>query len=376
VTLILDGDIQTVFTAATSPYEILRDAQIVVQAGDRLWLDGTEAQPADLLAWTIPVLEIQLRRAVDLTINDNGAITTISTTARTIGEALFEAGIPLYLADVVEPASGTPITQAVTVTITRALPIWISVDGARRASRVQGGTVREALAQSGIALMGYDYVIPSENTLVTADMTLQVVRVTEDIITEDSPIPYETLYQPDANLELDTQAVAQTGVNGIRRLSLRVRYENGNEIGREFIGEETVQAPQNHIIAYGTKIVLRVVDTPEGPREYWRKLRVYATSYHPRALGGDSSTALGMKLEKGMIAADPKLIPWRTNLYVPDYGLGIMGDTGGPRNSRYWIDLGYSDEDYQSWHWYTEVYLLTPVPENIPYLLPVWSAPH
>jgi resuscitation-promoting factor RpfB len=80
-------------------------------------------------------------------------------------------------------------------------------------------------------------------------------------------------------------------------------------------------------------------------------------------------------LVKGVIGGDPKLIPWRTNLYVPEYGLGVMGDTGGARRSRYWIDLGYSDEDYVSWHRYTEIYLLTPVPEEIPYLLPTWAAP-
>ncbi|MGB1286263.1 MAG: hypothetical protein ACPG7F_07015, partial [Aggregatilineales bacterium] len=75
-------------------------------------------------------------------------------------------------------------------------------------------------------------------------------------------------------------------------------------------------------------------------------------------------------------AADPRLIPYRTNLYVPGYGQGIMGDTGGARLSRYWIDLGYSDEDFVNWYRYTDVYLLTPVPADVTYLLPAWSSPH
>ena len=26
------------------------------------------------------------------------------------------------------------------------------------------------------------------------------------------------------------------------------------------------------------------------------------------------------------------------------------------------LELGFSDDDYQSWHWWTDIYLLTPVP--------------
>ncbi|MEO1288028.1 MAG: hypothetical protein AAFV93_09670, partial [Chloroflexota bacterium] len=124
------------------------------------------------------------------------------------------------------------------------------------------------------------------------------------------------------------------------------------------------------VIEYGTNVVIRTVNTPDGVREYWRVIRAYATSYHPEALGGDNITALGMELRKGIIASNPNIIPYRTNLYVPNYGIGIMADTGGTRSSPYWIDLGYSDDDWRSWSQYVDVYLLTPVPAEIDYLLP------
>ena len=60
-------------------------------------------------------------------------------------------------------------------------------------------------------------------------------------------------------------------------------------------------------------------------------------------------------------------------MYVPGYGLGLMADTGGPRSSPYWIDLGYSDEDYVPWSRYIDVYLLAPVPAEVDYLLPTWT---
>jgi 3D (Asp-Asp-Asp) domain-containing protein len=159
----------------------------------------------------------------------------------------------------------------------------------------------------------------------------------------------------------------------VREIYTLVRYENGEEVSRTEDGSAVVQEPVNQVIAYGTNIVIRTVDTPEGPREYWRTFRVYATSYHPAALGGDNVTAIGMTLQKGVIGADPDIIPFRTDVYVPGYGTGIIADTGGPRSSPYWIDLGYSDEDWVSWSRYVDIYLLTPVPGDIDYFLPNWT---
>ena len=48
-------------------------------------------------------------------------------------------------------------------------------------------------------------------------------------------------------------------------------------------------------------------------------------------------------------------------MYVPGYGLARAGDTGGGVKGKF-VDLGFSDDDYQSWHWWTDIYLLTPVP--------------
>lgn len=371
VTLTLNDTIQTLRTPFTTPYDILRQAGITVTEKDRLWLDGTETDATGLLLWTIPVLDITIKRAVTITIFDNGAQIPFTTAAGTVGEALYEAGITLYMTDIITPEVHTPLSDNQQIHIQRALPVTIRADDTTLVTRVTAGsTVADALAQTGVLLVGLDYVLPTEETPITPNMVIQVIRVTETLQTQDEPIPFETVYQADASLTLDTRVVRHAGTDGVRRIMMRVRFENGVETGRDYAGEAVITPPQNRVIAYGTHIVLRTIETPEGPRDYWRKLRVYATSYKPAALGGDDRTALGMKLEKGMVAANPDVIPWRTTLYIPDYGFGIMGDTGGPRRSPYWVDLGYSDADYVSWHQFIEVYLLTPVPENINYLLP------
>lgn len=371
VQLIVDGQARLFRTPFDNPYDILKSAGIHLGPSDRVYLDGTLAPKDELPLWPVPVTQIMVERAVTIHIEDGGQRQTRVTTADTVGDALFEAQIVLYLADQIQPDVSAPLTEAMTIRIQRAQPITITADGQTFEARVLGGSVREAVAQTGILLADMDYTIPSADTPVAAGMQIEVVRATETLVTENEVIPYQTVYQPDETLELDTRAIIQGGLNGTAQIIYRVRMENGVEIHREQISSAIVAEPVDEIIAYGTQIVLRTIDTPEGPREYWRVLRnMVTTSYHPAALGGDDVTSIGMKLQKGIIAGDPNIIPYRTQLYVPGYGLGIMADTGGPRRTPYWLDLGYSDADFVGWSTRADVYLLTPVPEKINYLLP------
>jgi 3D (Asp-Asp-Asp) domain-containing protein len=137
------------------------------------------------------------------------------------------------------------------------------------------------------------------------------------------------------------------------------------------------QSPRTRQIAYGTKVVARTLDTPGGEIEYWRRIRVFRTAYTADTCGKTPDhpeygiTRLGWPMRHGIIATDPRVIRLRTPLYVPGYGSGIAGDTGGMIIGRH-IDLGY-DVDSLVWHHeWGYVYLLTPVPPTgeIPYILP------
>jgi hypothetical protein len=47
-----------------------------------------------------------------------------------------------------------------------------------------------------------------------------------------------------------------------------------------------------------------------------------------------------------------------------------VADTGGGIPGKYWIDLGYSEEDFVNWHQTVTVYFLNPAPPNVPEVLP------
>ncbi|MDX2162441.1 MAG: ubiquitin-like domain-containing protein [bacterium] len=374
VTLMIDGTAQLLWTPLTNPAAILAGAGVTLNRDDQVMIDGTPADPAALEGWPIPVSHISVRRVTPITVVIEGeAPRPLRTTQITVGEALYEAGIDLFLADTVSVDLNSAVQRDMTITIRRASPITVIADGDVRRARAQGQVVADALSEAGVSLVGLDYAIPAADSPLVAGMAIRVIRVRETFETTDAPIPYEVVYQADPALELDQQRVIQGGQPGIERTRIRVRYENEIAIEREVEAVEIAAAPVNQVIGYGTNVVIRTLDTPDGPIQYYRQLRMYATSYHPAALGGDNVTATGATLQRGIVGANPTLLPYSTRIYVPNYGVGSIEDTGGPRSSPYWIDLGYSDADYRPWARYVDVYLLAPPPAALDYLLPDWT---
>ena len=371
VQIFVDDQLTIMNTTFTTPYDILKRADITVNPVDSVTINGTPVAQTDIILWDSPVSEIQIRRAITISIREGDEVRLLQTTAETVADALYEAGIVLFLPDQVDPAPTDRLVANMEIVIDRSKELFIRADGETLQTRVRAQTIGDALVESGITLNGLDYTIPSASEPVTEGITVRVIRVTEDIISEQTPIGYESVLQADANLDLDRRAVIQAGVEGVYQRNYRARYENEVEIARELIEEFTAQAPQNEVVAYGTKITIRTIETPDGVLEYWRKFRMYATSYYPAELGGDNITSIGETLRKGIVAIDPRIIPYRLNVYVFGYGIGRTADTGGPRTTPYWIDLGYSDEDFVGWSRWVDVYLLTPVPETINYLLPL-----
>jgi 3D (Asp-Asp-Asp) domain-containing protein len=138
-----------------------------------------------------------------------------------------------------------------------------------------------------------------------------------------------------------------------------------------------IQNPTPLVIGYGTKITVRILDSADGPIEYWRAFTMYATSYAAkftlREPGSKNygRTASGKIMTKGLVAIDRNLIAFGTRMYVPGYGLAEAADTGGGVKGRF-IDLGFDDWNYENWHWVVTVYFLTPAPpaDQIDWIIP------
>ena len=332
-----------------------------------------EASPEPTIA-ALPTAT-QLPRSLSITIEDGEERRTVQTGAQTVGEFLSEAGINLGENDVVAPPAETSLVENMQLQISRSIPLTIQVDGQTFAIFSDTRTTADVLANAGIILGELDSVNPDLESVLNAGDIIQVVRVREETIGTDEEVPFQTVYQPSDELDLDTKAVISSGVPGILRRGTRIRYEDGIEVSRENEAEWMEQEPVNQVIGYGTRITTNMIDTPEGPREYWRVVNMRVTAYTAASSGKPPDhpsygiTASGRPAGTGIVAVDPNVVPFRSEVYVPGYGVGFAGDTGGGVKGR-WIDLGYDEEELQAWNGYVDVYYLTPVPAEINYLLP------
>ena len=376
VTVIAPDGVTTHRTHQATLGGFLAEAGLAPPPGARLLADGAPVAAADYDSTPLPARVVfdPYKRVI---ITDGTERHALRTTALTVAEALLEASLSLGALDGVEPPREAALADDMAITILRAAPYVVVADGQTVEVHSDATAVFDVLADNGIALGPLDYTRPAADATIAPGDTIEVVRVTERVEAEDVVIPFETVFEAAADLEIDTLVEATPGSNGILQRLTRVRLENGVEVSRAPDGEVVAVAPVNRVLRYGTNIVVRTIDTPSGPVEYWRKVTMRVTSYTATSAGknpgepGYGITASGVQAGTGVIAVDPTVIPFRSYVYVPGYGVAFAGDTGGGIKGRF-IDLGYDEGEFQSWRGTVDVYYLGPPPpaDEIRWILP------
>ena len=376
VTIEIGGKRQTLQTAETLPANILGAAEVRLYPGDRVWVDGSRQEDLSEALDVTPSF-IRVVRALPIRLDVDDQTQTIYSAAPTLGEALWEAGIELREVDRLTPGPETPLEASLRVDLEHARQVVVSVDGRDVNGWAVGSTVGEALVGVGIPLMGLDYAIPGVSEPIPEDGRVRVVRVREQVLVELEPLPFSTIYQAAPELEIDTMEVLDSGQYGVLASRVRIRLEDGEEVDRTVEEAWEAAEPSPRVLGYGTKIVVRTVATGAGNIEYWRAVPVYATSYSPCNSGSDQCyplTASGKSVKRGVIGV---IRSWYNAMrgwpvYVPNYGTATIEDIGAGIAGKDWIDLGFSDEEYEIRYGWTTLYFLTPVPplEYITWILP------
>ncbi|HUI89869.1 MAG TPA: ubiquitin-like domain-containing protein [Anaerolineales bacterium] len=380
IVTILDGSqIRQMTAAEPVPALLLAQAGIQLAQDDIVFLNGqqialNQSMPA------APTYTLQIRRALELTVNGK----SLQTAASTVGEALLQAGVQLYASDQVNPPPQTPVTGNNTaVTYVPSRPLITVVNGIPLQIRSSAVTVGDALALAGIPLLGMDSSQPPENEPPPSNGQIQITHTSESILLSEKSIPFKTDYQQSADVALDQQKVLQPGEPGLSVSRVRMVYQDGQEVSRQNESEVVVRPPHDQIVGYGTKVVIHTITVDGVQIQYWRAEPMYATAYSPcnSAYDGCSyGTASGLPAGKGVVAVDPSMYSLIAgqHLYIPGYGMAVVGDVGGGyiieqklgiSRSR-WIDLGYSDTECKlacdQWSTWVTVYFLAPAPANIP----------
>ena len=97
-------------------------------------------------------------------------------------------------------------------------------------------------------------VVESSSDVTTEDVLQNYTKIVEKIVVEEEKIPYETI-KKDVSTGSGTKQdkVVQQGVNGIKEITYKVKYQNGKEIEKTEVSSKIVKKPVNKIIEVRTK---------------------------------------------------------------------------------------------------------------------------
>ncbi len=356
------------------PANLLLEAGLHLVPGDAVLVDGVAADPYAPLPAIPGRVTLAAKQKVEI-IRDT--LSELHAAAGpTVGEALWQLGIPLRPGDSVEPPADATLASPSTTTIVirSAHEYRVTVDGQSLSVRSAARTVGEILAQAGVALTNLDFSRPADDQPAPADGAIAVVRVREDFIREQSPIPFGTQPQYLPEVDLAVKQLVSAGVYGIKESIVRVRYEDGVEISRTAEGERVAVPPVDQVMGYGTKVTIRSLSTPDGTFDYWHSITVYGSAYWPCGSAGVPGrcyphTASGKDVDLGIIAV---VKAWYNVMqgwpvYVERYGPAHIEDVGQNVRSTYWIDVAFPDYETfvalgGSGPKTTTLYFRTPVP--------------
>lgn len=258
-------------------------------------------------------------------IDADGATVIVSTLHNKPEDVLVQAGIKLGPMDEYN-LSTTQLVDGSVITVHRAVPVTVIYQGKTLMLETSKLTV-EQLAESLGAKAESSKLIPNGETKIVPDMHIQVITLTQQVAEREVTEPFTIIRQPDPTMTKGEERVMETGRDGIKKVTLRLNYANGVEVGAQQISEIIKEAPKAQVIHVGTRDT--VVETSRGSMRYSRVEMMEASAYLPTDGSGAGITATGIAARHGVVAVDPNVIPLGTRVYVPGYGVALAADTGG-----------------------------------------------
>lgn len=355
-------------TTETVAEKVVAEAGIQLSEDDKLILD--DFNPGE-------DSRIVIYRASLVTfVHTNGK--TLSTMfAGTVAELIESQGVTLTDGIFSSVNVNAVVTNNLTVEIISAYDILINVDGEQKSVKTTAKTVGELLKEQNIVLGEDDEVVPTADTTLSNDLTVEILRI--EYVTREATesVPFTSEKVNSSALNKGTEKVAQKGVNGVKTITYKDKVVNGVVEATETVDEKITKEPVKEIVKVGT--LVKETSTKLGnnkiqkngkpiselslPSQYTIGANNVPTEYKYTISGRAAAycipggiTSTGKPVKPGYIAVNPNQIPYGTEMWIVSndgvvYGYAIAADTGGFVKKGYFTCDLYMNSTEQCYQW-------------------------
>lgn len=258
-------------------------------------------------------------KANEITIIDGEDTKTIMLARGTIADALDMANVSLGKNRVSIPSHNTKINGDVTVNVYDAVNATVTADGKKKKLLLPEGNVVASLNKMGYAVSKDDILDVSRDSDVFENIDIVIERVTYKEVSEKVAIKYERITENSQKLELGVTKIKTNGQNGEKLITKKCKYVDGKLVSSKTVDTKVVKEAVDEVTLVGIKGVATgggagtFKDMYGNTVSYKRVITGSGTAYTAPAGAG---TATGVKAYHGGVAVNPNVIPYGSKLYV------------------------------------------------------------
>jgi uncharacterized protein YabE (DUF348 family) len=245
VTLSVDGQVSNVKTTSGSVRALLQsrgititDHDVVAPNLDTALSDGTR-------------VAVQFGRQVVFTVD--GRRQAIWTTATTVDQAAGALGVNISGAELSTSRSSTIGRQGLSVDVATRKTVTITAAGKKRTVTTTGRTVAEALAAAKITVDADDKLSVSPQAPLVSGAHFRYTRVDVASVRKKQSVAFGTVRRQSSALTRGRTKVDRAGVAGVRTVTYRVVRQDGKVTSRTKTASALVRKPVTQVIVVGTK---------------------------------------------------------------------------------------------------------------------------
>jgi uncharacterized protein YabE (DUF348 family) len=254
VTLTLDGKTREVSARGDTVADILRDEHISIGDHDRV-APSLDEKVED-------GTRISVKFGRPLTVDVDGTKQTYWVTSTAVAPALSEIGRNFTKADLSVSRGASIGRDGLAMLVTTPKTVTLALGSNKPVRRtITARTVAEALEQVGAKPDSDDRLRPAAGTLLEdgTKITLTRMRVATKRVADET-VPFDTVEKQDASASEGTRDVTREGKAGVRDVTYRLLFKNGELVKRTVVSSSVTSEPIDEVVSVGTKQAPAVAD--------------------------------------------------------------------------------------------------------------------